>query len=659
MEAETVKERPNIRVEIQNDLLENMDVDEEEGEIVDVETNDLNTENHISLVNTKNDFQKRHFITGIDIFDKNEQKKLQERALRFALKPNEIRMFTQENLNQLYESLGIFSDNDSKVRFEAIHMIGCEKMDTQDITEYFSEFVPSQIEWISENSCNIVWLDKISTARALHYISKSVRGMPVRAENVFEDSFILSCVDDLGSDQINTFSNKNREVELKDDSAEPQCFDNSVDLSAINISIPPGYWRLGKETPKAKSLLMRFAFKIDKKPFKIEECATYYKKHSHATFGQKNNLSGKSGSDKGIFSRNKQINLEKNPWGTLAASWYEDAKYCEKEPILRNDDSTKQIDARLKLKAKRKFAVDQTKISELDNDAESETSEPNEIVSEKKSKVPRMRMYADDEEEKIKRKRLLQKLQKQSDRIEKHEIENSDLRNILRITNRASKRLTSEKINNNSDLALTLRNRNRNMMFSIKQESNADDFEESEDSESDSSRKQHFNRREPTAQTFHRNDERRHEKVAKLKDRIVVHRKRPHSIERPRRVLYEAGPRKQDREKINSKEKYHGRMYSSRKEKEDLDDRLYSQKPKSKIAVVIKTQVPKVASAIQSRKYQKYNTSSSEDNSSEDSESSSESDSDKNSSGSSSSSSSDSESSNKNHFRKSSRRIKV
>ncbi|KAJ8967179.1 hypothetical protein NQ317_006525 [Molorchus minor] len=46
------------------------------------------------------------FTTGINIFDKQEQEKLQERAKRFPLKPDEIHNFTDADLEQLHESLG-------------------------------------------------------------------------------------------------------------------------------------------------------------------------------------------------------------------------------------------------------------------------------------------------------------------------------------------------------------------------------------------------------------------------------------------------------------------------------------------------------------------------------------------------------------------------
>nr|CAH7724348.1 unnamed protein product [Callosobruchus chinensis] len=85
-------ERPNIRIEIENDVEdgEKMEVDEdqlleenEEGEIVEDENVEVRKNLQISIqtqpftVEKLNPKAKSVFTTGINIFDKEEQKKLQ------------------------------------------------------------------------------------------------------------------------------------------------------------------------------------------------------------------------------------------------------------------------------------------------------------------------------------------------------------------------------------------------------------------------------------------------------------------------------------------------------------------------------------------------------------------------------------------------------
>ena len=38
-------------------------------------------------------------------------------------------------------------------RFEAIHLRGTEKMNTQDVFDYFKGYAPATIEWINDFSC--------------------------------------------------------------------------------------------------------------------------------------------------------------------------------------------------------------------------------------------------------------------------------------------------------------------------------------------------------------------------------------------------------------------------------------------------------------------------------------------------------------------------
>ncbi|XP_018335780.1 nuclear cap-binding protein subunit 3 [Agrilus planipennis] len=278
--------RPNIRIEIPNNVNEAMDIDNqesgenEEGEIQD--SVDMN-----QCLESFDDFQTKiipvnqtkvwmneagGFSTGIDILNKGTNERLEERAKRFGLKPNEIQNFTEENLQVLQDSLGVSYKNEKEIRFEAIHMRGTDDLSTEDIFEYFKKYGPSYIEWISDDSCNVVWEDKLSSARALYFTSKAIQGMPVEGPcNPFVKELEIAETEE-DENRGHSILLQNREIELqKEDNDDKENSTKYIHILDIKIPIPPGYWRLGLDHPKSKGILMRFSFRSDKKPFKVEK----------------------------------------------------------------------------------------------------------------------------------------------------------------------------------------------------------------------------------------------------------------------------------------------------------------------------------------------------------------------------------------------------
>lgn len=377
-------------------------------------------------------------------------------------------------------------------------------MNAGDILDYFLEYAPVSVEWIDEESCNVVWHDKLSTARALHFMSKPVRGMPVRDDTSYFDN-----LQETEEDQSILILNKNREIQLQDEIEENPLNKllngtNSVDISEITTTIPPGYWRLGNKNLKSKNVLMRFSLKTDKKSFKTELFTRYYKAQG------KKNLKIQAG----IFERNKHLKSgapEENPWSVLAKNWDEDAPFREKE---RTEEEQPKIEIkneslRVRLGSKRK------------EESDSEKPEP------KKVKIPRMRMYADEEEEKIKRKQMLKRINHQIKKIDENTSTNSDLRSVLNMTSRTNKVKLEKPEPEVFDLGTRLKNRNKKMVFEIKTEAPQREYE----------------------------------------------------------------PRERD---------FRRRRHSSEEDEEEEDYRRYD-KPKSKVAVVVKTQKkPAVASAVAS-----------------------------------------------------------
>ncbi|KAK9709075.1 Nuclear cap-binding protein subunit 3 [Popillia japonica] len=546
--------RPNIRIEIHNNLVEPMEVEEaeEEGEISD--TNEAAAE--LAEESVKNQTVKQRiwpntnggFTTGINIFDKEEQSKLQERAKRFHLKPDEINNFTDEQLQALHDSLGINIVDEKDVRFEAVHVRGTDDMSTEDVLEYFGKYGPAAIEWIDDSSCNVLWNDRISAARALYFLSKPIKGMPIEGPcDPFAKELLTELVDDKENEGGRSIllKNKDRVVELRDDNDSLD--QETVSISDIKIPIPPGFWRLGIECDKSKSILLRFAFKSDKKPHRAEKFSEYYKKYGNPNYGGLKGIITETHKKKfkGIFDRNKDISKEieadvdpKNPWGALAMHWNEDFKYCEKviadpPPIVNKNKS--DIMSRLGFKRS------------LENPSE-ETE-----VAEKKTKMPRMRMYADEEEEKIKRKKQLQKLKlTATNKVAENNVD--DLRNILRIQPRKTQKIEIKEDDNvlNVDLASRLKNRNR------------------------------------TASKPPRND------TAEEGPPVIKH------IEHKSRLDHREYPK--DRKRRSSYDRYEKKLYSDKPERQSPEESFDQHKPRSKIAVVIKTQkTPTVASAVWSR----------------------------------------------------------
>ncbi|XP_067279121.1 nuclear cap-binding protein subunit 3 isoform X2 [Pseudorasbora parva] len=107
------------------------------------------------------------FITGIDVTSKEAIEKKEKRARRFHFS-------AEENLAQRNVVLDrdVLKKAIPKVRLEALHMSGVDDMSTQDIFGYFKEYPPAHIEWIDDASCNVVWLDDITSTRALINLSR-------------------------------------------------------------------------------------------------------------------------------------------------------------------------------------------------------------------------------------------------------------------------------------------------------------------------------------------------------------------------------------------------------------------------------------------------------------------------------------------------------
>lgn len=87
------------------------------------------------------------------------------------------------------------------------------------------KYCPAFIEWIDDESCNVVWNDKVSATRALHFVSRPIQGMPVEgACNPFEREVVMETPaaaeegNKNGESEIGQsilLKNVNREVEME------------------------------------------------------------------------------------------------------------------------------------------------------------------------------------------------------------------------------------------------------------------------------------------------------------------------------------------------------------------------------------------------------------------------------------------------------------
>lgn len=297
-------------------------------------------------------------------------------------------------------------------------------------------------------SGNVIWLDNITAARALYGLSKKINGFELLDE---DNPFIDDAPSEKPpptSEEPQKESTKGRSILLinKDNpqADDPTQFKHTdeawesqepVDLIDISVPIPPGFWRLGKPHSKAKTILFRFAFKTDRKAFKAEKLSEYYKKHGNPNFGGMKGLISESRKRLMKFGGNREVRLtskdfvdegdSKNPWGTLAQNWNnEDRGVASIEP--KEIVAPKPVIERVILTSTGKSIQDRIGSKRSVND-DSDGS----VEEVKRKKMPRMRMYADEEQDRLNRLKALKKLATVSKTIENSVDVNSDLRTRL------------------------------------------------------------------------------------------------------------------------------------------------------------------------------------------------------------------------------------
>nr|XP_033331228.1 nuclear cap-binding protein subunit 3-like [Megalopta genalis] len=417
------------------DLVEPMDVEmippDDDSETVYPDQTDVKTFNTKDVQAPEKELESRYenrggtFTTGINIFSKEEKLKMEERAKRFGLK-EKVNSNVSNQEQDLYSSMGIIEENENtkNIRRNVIHMRGTEEMSTKDVFKYFEDYAPASIEWINDISCNVVWLDNLSAARAMLGLSKKIVGLDKTNQKTTHTHD--------NPDVENNVTNESCTIDMEDDNDSIKGLSQGdyISIKDIDCPLPPGLWRKGIDYPKSKAILLRFATRADKKQPNAEKMSDYYKKYGNPNFGGIKGILTESRKRmyKQIRQSKKRFKEEapedskdkkrvKNPWGALSESWGLN-DFVEDDFGTKHDqrDQGRSVKERLGLKYPVKEPV------HVEEEQESNESSDSENDWCKRNKVLRMRMHADDEEEKIHKKRakirqqtLLNNLTKGSD----------------------------------------------------------------------------------------------------------------------------------------------------------------------------------------------------------------------------------------------------
>ncbi|XP_076654182.1 uncharacterized protein LOC143359803 isoform X1 [Halictus rubicundus] len=400
-----------------DELVEPMDVEivpaDDDSETVYPDQTNVKTLNAKNVQSPEKQPESRYenrggtFTTGINIFSKEEQLKMEERAKRFGLKEKVNSSLSNQEQN-LYSSMGIVEENENtkNLRRNVIHMRGTEEMSTKDVFKYFEDYAPASIEWINDVSCNVVWLDNVSAARAMIGLSKKIVGLDKQNQKNTHTHD--------NPDEENNVTNESCTVEMEEDndSTKDMSQGDYISIKDIDCPLPPGLWRKGIDYPKSKAILLRFATRADKKQPNAEKLSEYYKKYGNPNFGGIKGILTESRKRmyKQIRQTKKRFKEEapedskdkkrvKNPWGALSESWgLNDFMEDDFETKPEQKDQGRSVKERLGLKCP-------TKEPTPAEEPESSDSSDSENDWCKRNKVLRMRMHADDEEEKIHKKR--------------------------------------------------------------------------------------------------------------------------------------------------------------------------------------------------------------------------------------------------------------
>ncbi|KAK1788221.1 hypothetical protein P4O66_016682 [Electrophorus voltai] len=250
------------------------------------------------------------FITGIDVTSKEAIEKKEKRARRFHFR-------AEGNLAQRNVVLDkeLMKKAIPKVRLEALHLNGVDDMSTQDVFGYFKEYPPAHIEWIDDTCCNVVWLDDITSTRALINMSQmpdkavsntessKTTDIPIQEQRTGQnhgsdeeeegevdddddddDDDLVVKADKSSDDSDGKASNSEEETEKK--TIQEISETEALMLSqAERESLLRNDLRHTTKTFKGNKLFLRFATQDDKKELGAARRSRYYMKYGNPNYG--------------------------------------------------------------------------------------------------------------------------------------------------------------------------------------------------------------------------------------------------------------------------------------------------------------------------------------------------------------------------------------
>ncbi|XP_019621270.1 PREDICTED: nuclear cap-binding protein subunit 3-like [Branchiostoma belcheri] len=264
------------------------------------------------------------FITGIDITDPEFLEKRQQRAKRFGVTPPAEEEAFAKRLELLREELKEASEAEWGIRPEALHVEGVDDLNTQQVFDYFKQFAPGSIEWINDTSCNVVWLDPNTAARAILYYTDSSKiedstskdssteetkkeeEVPKTEEKMEESSVVTEEEDDdelnlMSDDELEERETRGKETQTKSTEEdktegvkvktedEPMEEQTTGSPKGSEVDIPSKF-NLREAKPaipceRARRLFIRYATNDDKKARGAQRKSKFYMKYGNPNFG--------------------------------------------------------------------------------------------------------------------------------------------------------------------------------------------------------------------------------------------------------------------------------------------------------------------------------------------------------------------------------------
>jgi hypothetical protein len=167
------------------------------------------------------------------------------------------------SLNLTEEDFRASSSPGGTSRPESLYVRGVTNMSTQEILNYFEEYKPRGIEWISDHSCNVFWNESLPPLHLLATVKIPGPSISHRRPVNYDHAMRLS---------------KRKQSEST----------NSENNSA-DIALPPGHWREGNfqiiDKPESSiKLYLRYTTLDDRKVRGAENQSEYYRQYGNPNY---------------------------------------------------------------------------------------------------------------------------------------------------------------------------------------------------------------------------------------------------------------------------------------------------------------------------------------------------------------------------------------